>query len=82
MRTYILMKETRNCETLVSTQLESLVRLFTDPGDVVIDPCEGSGTTLLAAANLKRKAYGFEVNKQFFNDAKNKVLTRIQHELF
>lgn len=62
--------------------LESLVRLFTDPGDVVIDPCAGSGTTLLAAANLKRKAYGFEVNKQFFNDANNKVLTRIQHELF
>lgn len=62
--------------------LESLVRLFTDPGDVVIDPCAGSGTTLLAAANLKRKAYGFEVNNQFFNDANNKVLTRIQHELF
>lgn len=62
--------------------LENLIRLFTDPGDVVIDPCAGSGTTLLAAANLKRKAYGFEVNKQFFNDANNKVLTRIQHELF
>lgn len=62
--------------------LENLIRLFTDEGDVVIDPCAGSGTTLLAAANLKRKAYGFEVNKQFFNDAKNKVLTRIQHELF
>lgn len=62
--------------------LENLIRLFTDPSDVVIDPCAGSGTTLLAAANLKRKAYGFEVNKQFFNDAKNKVLTRIQHELF
>lgn len=62
--------------------LENLIRLFTDEGDVVIDPCAGSGTTLLAAANLKRKAYGFEVNKQFFNDANNKVLTRIQHELF
>lgn len=62
--------------------LENLIRVFTDPGDVVIDPCAGSGTTLLAAANLKRKAYGFEVNKQFFNDANNKVLTRIQHELF
>ena len=62
--------------------LENLIRLFTDEGDVVIDPCAGSGTTLLAAANLKRKAYGFEVNKQFFNDANKKVLTRVQHELF
>lgn len=62
--------------------LESLVRLFTDPGDTVIDPCAGSGTTLLAAANLGRKAYGFEVNKQFFNDANKKVLCRVQQELF
>lgn len=29
--------------------LENLVRLFTDKGDVVIDPCAGSGSTLLAA---------------------------------
>lgn len=61
--------------------LERLIRIFTDPGDVVIDPCAGSGTTLLAAANLERKAYGFEVNKGFYHDAKDKVLRVIQKNL-
>lgn len=62
--------------------LENLISLFTDKGDVVIDPCAGSGTTLLAAANLERRAYGFEVNKQFCKGAREKVLKCIQHRLF
>lgn len=33
-------------------------------------------------ANMKRKAYGFEVNKKFCADAEQKVLKRIQHNLF
>lgn len=45
--------------------LETLVRTFTDHGDVVIDPCAGSGSTLVAAENLGRKAYGFEIKKEF-----------------
>ena len=49
--------------------LEQLIRIFTDPGDVVIDPCAGSGTTLLAARNCGRRAYGFEIKKDFYADA-------------
>ncbi len=49
--------------------LETLIRLFTDEGDVVIDPVAGSGTTLLAALNLRRRAYGFEIKKDFYNGA-------------
>ena len=37
--------------------LEQLIQTFTDPGDVVIDPCCGSGSTLRAARNLGRSAY-------------------------
>lgn len=62
--------------------LERLIELFTDKGDVVIDPCAGSGTTLLAAANMGRRAYGFEIKKKFYNDAKNIVLRRISPNLF
>ena len=62
--------------------LERLIEIFTDRGDVVIDPCAGSGTTLRAAANLGRKAYGFEVNKEFFRGSKEKVLSRIEPRLF
>lgn len=49
--------------------LGQLISLFTDPDDVVIDPCAGSGTTLIAAGNLGRKAYGFEIKKNFYADA-------------
>lgn len=62
--------------------LSRLIEIFTDPDDVVIDPCAGSGTTLLAAANLNRIAYGFEVNKEFYRGAKEKVLRIISPRMF
>jgi site-specific DNA-methyltransferase (adenine-specific) len=49
--------------------LKKLIEIFTDPGDVVIDPVAGSGSSLIAAAQMGRKAYGFEINKQFYADA-------------
>ncbi len=62
--------------------LRYLIELFTDPGDVVIDPCAGSGSTLLAAAQCGRKAYGFEIKKDFFKKAQSQVLSNIQKSLF
>lgn len=62
--------------------LERLIEIFTDKGDVVIDPCAGSGTTLLAAMNTLRRAYGFEIKKDFFKDATEKVLRVSQPKLF
>jgi site-specific DNA-methyltransferase (adenine-specific) len=60
--------------------LEYLISIFTDEGDVVIDPCAGSGSTLIAAERLNRKSYGFEIKKEFYikankwlqNEKKNK----------
>lgn len=62
--------------------LQRLIELFTDRGDVVIDPCAGSGTTLLAAIQSKRRAYGFEIKKNFFKDANEKILSSYQKMLF
>ncbi len=62
--------------------LEHLVELFTDPDEVVIDPCAGSGTTLLAAANCGRRAYGFEIKKNFCKEANEKVLRVVSKKLF
>jgi site-specific DNA-methyltransferase (adenine-specific) len=45
--------------------IRRLVEIFTDPGDVVIDPVAGSGISLLAAESLGRRAYGFEIKKEF-----------------
>ena len=49
--------------------LEKLIKIFTDEGDVVIDPVAGSGSTLIAAIKTKRKAYGFEIKKDYYKKA-------------
>lgn len=63
-----------NTEKIHPTQkpvdlLEKLIKIFTDDGEVVIDPVAGSGSTLLAAINCNREAYGFEIKKDFYKDA-------------
>ena len=62
--------------------LERLIEIFTDENDVVIDPVAGSGTTLLAAKNLGRRAYGFEIMKQMCKDANEQILTLSEPSLF
>ena len=57
--------------------LERIINIFTDEGDVIIDPVAGSGSTLLAAINLNRSAYGFEIKKDFFKDAMNLLTEKI-----
>lgn len=62
--------------------LECLIKIFTDPNDVVIDPCAGSGSTLRAAMNCGRRAYGFEIKKDFFKQANDKMLKVYTPKLF
>lgn len=57
--------------------LERLIQVFTDPGDVVIDPVAGSGSTLLAAMNTGRRAYGFEIKKDFHRTATEMLTERM-----
>lgn len=58
--------------------LRRLIDIFTDPGDVVIDPCAGSGSTLRAAAELGRRGFGFEIKREFYRDALDKMLSTFQ----
>lgn len=55
--------------------LKRLIEIFTDEGDVVIDPVAGSGTTLRASYELSRNSYGFEIDKTFHEAAKNQMLS-------
>ncbi len=43
----------------------NLIELFTEPGDIIIDPFLGSGTTLLAAEHTGRQCIGGEINQEF-----------------
>lgn len=58
--------------------LKRLIELFTDPGDVVIDPCAGSGSTLRAAFEIGRPSYGFEILKECCQRAKTEMLVDME----
>ncbi|WP_233552001.1 MULTISPECIES: DNA methyltransferase [unclassified Lactobacillus] len=62
--------------------LRRLIEIFTDPGDVVIDPVAGSGSTLRAAIELNRDAYGFEIDKKMYQKANKKMLKHAEVPLF
>lgn len=61
--------------------LKELIKIFTDEGDVVIDPCCGSASTLRACIELNRSCYGFEIKKNFCKDAKDKMLNNIDRQI-
>lgn len=54
--------------------LKKLIEICTDPGDVVIDPCFGSGATARAARETGRNFYGFEINKEYYRRAKEEMI--------
>jgi len=64
----------RDSEKIHPTQkpvnlLKKLIEIFTDEGDVVIDPCCGSGSTIVSAISCERNSYGFEIKKDFYKKA-------------
>lgn len=48
---------------------EYLIRTYTEPGQLVLDCCMGSGTTAVACRNAERHYVGFEINRKFYNIA-------------
>lgn len=49
--------------------LERIIRVSSNPGDLVFDPFAGSGTTLAAAKKLGRRWLGVELSEQYAADA-------------
>ena len=52
---------------------EWFIDLFTDPGDVVLDPFIGSGTTAFAALNKDRDVIGIEKHEPYYQELKQRL---------
>lgn len=68
-------------EKPVSLMLE-LVELFTKPGDVILDPFMGSGSTGIACVRSGRKFIGIELDLKFYQVAKERMLDELRRPSF
>ena len=60
---------------------EYLIKTYTNEGDLVLDNCMGSGTTAIAAMNTKRNFIGFELDKEYYDIANQRIASSLCHEL-
>ncbi|MBN2722566.1 MAG: site-specific DNA-methyltransferase [Deltaproteobacteria bacterium] len=60
--------------------LKRIITAASRPGDTVLDPFSGSGTTGIAAALLDRKFIGIEMNDEYLGIAKQRYLFRDEEE--
>ena len=52
---------------------EYLIKTYTNPGELVLDNCMGSGTTAIACMNTKRNFIGFEMDKGYYDIACKRI---------
>ena len=53
--------------------IEEILKIHTDENDIVLDPFMGSGTTGVACKNLNRNFIGIELDKKYFEIAKQRI---------
>ena len=52
---------------------EYLIKTYTNEGETVLDNCMGSGTTAIACLNTNRNFIGFEMDKEYFDTANERI---------
>ena len=53
--------------------VERFIKFFTKEGETVFDPFVGTGSTLVAAYNLRRNSIGIELNPEFYENARKRI---------
>ena len=53
--------------------LEFLIRIYSQPGDIVLDNCIGSGSTAVAAIRTGRRFIGMEKDEHFYRIATERI---------
>ena len=66
-------KQTKHLAMFPEELPKRLIRMFSFPGETVLDPFLGSGTTALAAGNQGRNSIGYEINAGFLPAIKEKL---------
>lgn len=56
--------------------LERLIKTYTNEGEIVLDSCAGSGSTIIAAINTNRNWIAFESNEEYYSIATNRCLKK------
>lgn len=54
--------------------LEHLIKASTSPGDLIVDPFSGSGSTSLAAQKLGRNSLAFEIDEDYIEPSRARLL--------
>ena len=60
--------------------LEQIIELASNPGDIILDPFCGSGTTIIAAKLLNRSAWGIDISPDAVQICKDRLKTPIKSE--
>lgn len=73
-----ILKFNRDASRIHPTQkpvalLEYLIKTYTNEGDAVLDNCMGSGSTGVACMNLNRNFIGMELDKKYYDIAKERI---------
>jgi len=84
-KTVIYFKSERCHPRLHPTQkpvalFEYLIKTYTNKDDLVLDNCMGSGTTAVACKQLGRHYIGFEINKEYYKIAKQRLVNIVYQE--
>lgn len=53
--------------------IQDIILIHSNPGDIVLDPFMGSGTTAIAAMNVQRQFVGFELDNDYYNAACQRI---------